>query len=195
MFLIFDTETTGLPKDFSAPISDTQNWPRCIQLAWQLHNSLGELIETKNYIIKPDGFSIPFNSQKIHGISTERALNEGWPIDLVLQDFSNALSQTQYFVGHNILFDLNIIFSEFFRLNQVYIIERENRTYCVKKEEKIWSSLDTMTEKTANFCQIPGGRSGRFKFPKLTELYEKLFNKIFEEAHNASADVDRELRY
>ena len=110
MFLIFDTETTGLPKDFSAPISDTQNWPRCIQLAWQLHNSLGELIETKNYIIKPDGFSIPFNSQKIHGISTERALNEGWPIDLVLKDFSNALSQTQYFVGHNILFDLNIIF-------------------------------------------------------------------------------------
>ena len=189
MFLIFDTETTGLPKDFSAPISDTQNWPRCIQLAWQLHNSLGELIETKNYIIKPDGFSIPFNSQKIHGISTERALNEGWPIDLVLKDFSNALSQTQYFVGHNILFDLNIIFSEFFRLNQVYIIEKENRTYCVKKEEKIWSSLDTMTEKTANFCQIPGGRSGKFKFPKLTELYEKLFNKIFEEAHNASADV------
>ena len=47
MFLIFDTETTGLPKDFSAPISDTQNWPRCIQLAWQLHNSLGELIEIK----------------------------------------------------------------------------------------------------------------------------------------------------
>ena len=71
-------------------------------------------MKLKNYIIKPDGFSIPFNSQKIHGISTERALNEGWPIDLVLKDFSNALSQTQYFVGHNILFDLNIIFSEFF---------------------------------------------------------------------------------
>ena len=145
MFLIFDTETTGLPKDFSAPISDTQNWPRCIQLAWQLHNSLGELIETKNYIIKPDGFSIPFNSQKIHGISTERALNEGWPINLVLKDFSNALSQTQYFVGHNILFDLNIIFSEFFRLNHVYSIERENSFFENFFSESYFSICKTLT--------------------------------------------------
>ena len=68
MFLIFDTETTGLPKDFSAPISDVNNWPRCIQLAWQLHDYSGKLVEIKNYIIKPDGFSIPYNSEKIHGI-------------------------------------------------------------------------------------------------------------------------------
>ena len=95
MFLIFDTETTGLPKNFSAPISDTQNWPRCIQLAWQLHDSLGQLIETKNYIIRPDGFSIPYNSEKIHGISTDRASKEGWPIELVLKDFSKALSKSR----------------------------------------------------------------------------------------------------
>ena len=189
MFLIFDTETTGLPKDFSAPISDIQNWPRCIQLAWQLHGSNGELIETKNYIIKPNGFTIPYNSQKIHGISTERAENEGWPIELVLKDFSNTLSKTKYFVGHNILFDLNIIFTEFYRLNEVYIIEKDVDFYCVKKDGFIWNSLDTMTQKTANYCQILGGRSGRFKYPKLTELYFKLFNTQFDEAHNASADV------
>ena len=143
MFLIFDTETTGLPKDFSAPISDTQNWPRCIQLAWQLHNSSGDLIETKNYIIKPDGFSIPFNSEKIHGISTERANREGWPIHLVLEDFSKALLESTYFVGHNILFDLNIIFSEYFRLNDIYQIEKKNTFYTVKKGNHIWKTLDT----------------------------------------------------
>ena len=27
MYLIFDTETTGLPKNFKAPITDTDNWP------------------------------------------------------------------------------------------------------------------------------------------------------------------------
>ena len=48
MFLIFDTETTGLPNDFSAPISNTNNWPRCIQLAWQLHDISGKLIDIKN---------------------------------------------------------------------------------------------------------------------------------------------------
>ena len=44
MFLIFDTETTGLPKKWNAPLSDSENWPRCIQLAWQLHDSEGKLI-------------------------------------------------------------------------------------------------------------------------------------------------------
>ena len=41
MYLIFDTETTGLPKRFDAPITDTDNWPRCIQIAWQLHDADG----------------------------------------------------------------------------------------------------------------------------------------------------------
>ena len=53
MYLIFDTETTGLPKNWRAPISDTENWPRCVQLAWQVHDEIGNLIESKSYIIKP----------------------------------------------------------------------------------------------------------------------------------------------
>ena len=28
MFLTFDTETTGLPKNFKADVSDSANWPR-----------------------------------------------------------------------------------------------------------------------------------------------------------------------
>ena len=47
MYLIFDTETTGLPRDFKAPITDTDNWPRCVQIAWQLHDGMGNLIESK----------------------------------------------------------------------------------------------------------------------------------------------------
>jgi len=124
MFLIFDTETTGLPKDFSAPISDVENWPRCIQLAWQLHDFNGDLIEIKNYIIYPEGFSIPYNSQKIHGISTERAKIEGHPIKTVLGEFNKALSKSQYIVGHNISFDVNIIFSEFFRVKNIFKINK-----------------------------------------------------------------------
>ena len=45
MYLIFDTETTGLPKKFNVPISDLDNWPRCVQIAWQLHDYDGSLIE------------------------------------------------------------------------------------------------------------------------------------------------------
>jgi DNA polymerase-3 subunit alpha len=56
MYLIFD-KTTGLPKRWDAPITDTDNWPRCIQIAWQLHDDMGKLIEHR-IILKPDGFNI-----------------------------------------------------------------------------------------------------------------------------------------
>ena len=190
MFIIFDTETTGLPKDFGAPISSTENWPRCIQLAWQLHDFSGKLLEIKNYIIKPDGFSIPYNSEKIHGISTERALLEGHPLDYVLKEFLLSLKKSKFLIGHNISFDINIIFSEFYRLNQIFLIEKKDkRKLVVKNDEFTWQTLDTMSDNSANYCQIPGGRFGKFKFPKLTELHIKLFGNDFLEAHNASVDV------
>ena len=74
MYLIFDTETTGLPKKWNAPLTDSENWPRCVQLAWQLHRFKWsfsyQIIVT---LIKPENFNIPFESEQIHGISTELA--------------------------------------------------------------------------------------------------------------------------
>ncbi|MGF1557608.1 MAG: hypothetical protein ACFCUL_00785 [Flavobacteriaceae bacterium] len=58
MYLIFDTETTGLPKNWNAPITDTDNWPRCIQIAWQLHDAMGNLLDQQDYLVRPDGFNI-----------------------------------------------------------------------------------------------------------------------------------------
>ena len=91
MYLIFDTETTGLPRDFNAPITDTDNWPRCIQIAWQLHDDMGQLVEAKDYLVKPDGFDIPYQSEKIHGISTDLALEQGESLAFVLEEFNNQL--------------------------------------------------------------------------------------------------------
>ena len=77
MYLIFDTETTGLPKSWSAPITDTNNWPRCIQIAWQLHDEMGNLVEHQDYLVRPEGFNIPYDAERIHGISTELAAEQG----------------------------------------------------------------------------------------------------------------------
>ena len=77
MYLIFDTETTGIPHNKTAPITDLDNWPRVVQLAWQLHDAKGKLISRQNLIIQPDGFDIPFKAEQIHGISTRRAQEEG----------------------------------------------------------------------------------------------------------------------
>ena len=180
MYLIYDTETTGLPKNFSAPVTDSENWPRLVQVAWQLHNSMGELIEVKNFIIKPVEFTIPFNAEKIHGISTQHALAHGVDLSFVLEEFNKAIEQSEFVVGHNIIFDINIMGAEFHRTQIESPLAQQK-------------SIDTKNEGT-EFCAIPGGRGGKFKWPTLTELHVKLFKEGFAEAHNASADVEATTR-
>jgi DNA polymerase III subunit alpha len=181
MYLIFDTETTGLPKRWNAPISDTDNWPRCIQIAWQLHDALGNCIEHEDYLVQPEGFNIPYDAEKIHGISTELAQEQGIPLGEVLEKFNEALGKAKFVVGQNVKFDLNIMGCEFFRL------EKANQL----QELPV---LDTCTEHTAFLCKLPGGRYGKFKLPTLTELHQYLFNTPFNEAHNATADVEATTR-
>ncbi len=181
MYLIFDTETTGLPKDWNAPITDSDNWPRAIQIAWQLHDDMGNCIEHQDYLIRPDGFDIPFDAERIHGISTELAQRDGLPLGEVLGKFKAALEKTKFVVGQNVGFDVNIMGAEFHRLD-------------VANQLQELPVLDTCTETTAQLCQIPGGRGGRFKLPTLTELHQYLFNQPFAEAHNATADVEATTR-
>ncbi len=181
MFLIFDTETTGLPKKWNAPITDTDNWPRCIQIAWQLHDAYGTLIEHKDYLIKPEGYNIPYDAEQIHGISTQLAHEKGEDLEDVLVLFNEALSKSKFVVGQNVKFDLNIMGCEYVRKD-------------IKTPLNELPVLDTCTEKTATLCQIPGGRGGKFKLPTLTELHQHLFNAPFGEAHNATADVEATTR-
>ncbi|TRX30033.1 DNA polymerase III subunit alpha [Flavobacterium franklandianum] len=181
MYLIFDTETTGLPKRWGAPISDTDNWPRCIQIAWQLHDDMGKVIEHQDYLVKPEGFNIPYDAERIHGISTELAEAEGIPLTEVLEKFNIALSKTKFIVGQNLGFDINIMGCEFYRLG-------------VESPMSSMPILDTCTEVTASLLRLPGGRGGKFKLPTLTELHQYLFNKPFGEAHNATADVEATTR-
>lgn len=176
MYLIFDTETTGLPKNYNAPLSDSDNWPRMVQIAWQLHDKAGNLLENQDYIVKPEGYDIPYNASRIHGISTKMANKEGRDLAEVLTEFLAVLQKAEVVAGHNIDFDYKIVGAEFFRK------AIENNL------EKI-PSADTMQLGTA-YCQLGGGKNGRFKSPKLTELYEKLFTEKFDEAHNAAADVN-----
>ncbi|MFA4980404.1 MAG: PHP domain-containing protein, partial [Sphingobacterium sp.] len=181
MYIIFDTETTGLPKRWDAPITDTDNWPRCIQLAWQIHDEMGNLVEHHDFLIKPDGFDIPYDSEKIHGISTALAEEQGVPLQEVLEKFNVALNKAKFVVGQNIGFDLNIMGCEFYR-------------YSVASNMANMPVLDTCTEVTAELLKIPGGRGGRFKLPNLTELHSYLFGVPFAEAHNATADVEATTR-
>ncbi|TRX55956.1 DNA polymerase III subunit alpha [Fulvivirga sp. M361] len=179
MYLIFDTETTGLPHNYTAPITDLDNWPRMVQIAWQLHDAHGKLLSNHNLIVRPEGYTIPYNAEKIHGISTKRALEEGHDLKEVLETFSKDLEKAQIVVGHNIDFDNRIVGAEFVR------IEQEPRGNDLQDFEKI----DT-AEVSIDYCQLKGGLGGRLKAPKLIELHEKLFGVGFGDAHDAAYDVD-----
>lgn len=175
MYIIFDTETTGLPRSYDAPMSADDNWPRLVQLAWQLHDAKGKLISNNNFIVKPEGFTIPYNAEKVHGISTDRAMKEGHDLVKVLEIFHEDVVKAKYLVGHNIGFDINVVGSEFLRKD-------------VPMQLQQMKELDTKDIST-EFCALPGGRGGKFKWPTLTELHKKLFGVGFEDAHDAAYDV------
>ncbi len=176
MYLIFDTETTGLPRNKTAPLTDHENWPRLVQIAWQLHDNKGKLLSQHNYIVKPEGFDIPYKAEQVHGVSTKRALEEGHDLIKVLGLFIQDLARTSLVVGHNIEFDINIIGAEFVRKE----LAPEQLTTLAK--------LDTGIAST-DFCQLTGGIGGRLKMPRLVELHQKLFGKDFGDAHDAAYDV------
>lgn len=178
MYLFFDTETTGLPKSWKAPVTDTDNWPRLVQLAWLAYDAAGNKTAGANAIIKPQGFEIPEAVAKIHGITTERALAEGCALETVLQEFHAQISVSEVLVGHNISFDVNIVGAEFIRCNFPPIVPARRKVCTMMSSTK--------------FCNLPGPRGP--KWPKLQELHNILFSEDFSEAHNAAADINATAR-
>jgi DNA polymerase III epsilon subunit-like protein len=173
MYLILDSETTGLPRNWKAPASDVRNWPRAIQIAWSLFDGAGALTESVTRLIQPEGFSIPADVQRIHGITTERALAEGEKLAVVLQELDAAIRKCNVIVAHNIRFDENVISAEYHRLRLEPPFARKTR-------------VCTMTEST-DLCRIPGPYG--YKWPTLSQLHQTLFRSGYEEAHDAGADV------
>ena len=172
-YLIVDTETAGLPANWKAPVSDTANWPRMVQLAWSMYNAQGKLLESRSHIIRPDGFAIPAAAAAVHGITTERALLEGIPVAAALEEFVACLNRSQLIVAHNIAFDAKIIGAELVRLNSPTQLHTK-RQVC------------TM-EASTRYCQLPS-RYG-YKWPTLAELHGILFATGFAGAHDAMNDV------
>ena len=174
MYLFFDTETTGLPKNWKAPVTDLNNWPRLVQLAYLLYDHNGNKITGGDYIIKPEGFTIPLDASRIHGISTEKANRVGVPLINILEGFQDLINQAEYLVAHNMSFDEKIVGAEFLR-------NRMKNSITTKR--KICTMLST-----TNFCGINGYYG--LKWPRLSELHYKLFKTGFDEAHNAAVDIN-----
>ena len=171
MYLFFDTETTGIPRKHKGV--------RLVQLAWILQSgdeaTLGQTLGHGNFIIRPEGWEIPEPAAKVHGITTAVALAKGVPLGEVMSAFTAFCYFPGDLVAHNIAFDDDVLDIEYTNL------QWDNP--CKEKRH-----LCTMQAST-DFCKLPRRWPGGYKWPKLFELHQALFNTGFEGAHNALADV------
>lgn len=173
MLLFFDTETTGLPKNFNAPAGDVKNWPRLVQIAWILADWDGNIFDKKEYIIKPEGFQIPAKSAMVHGVTQEIAEQNGYDLEMVLQQFNTRVYKSEALVCHNVSFDMKIVGAEYVRTN---LTMPKRETICTKEE-------------STSYCKLPAKFGNGYKWPKLQELHLHLFGEEFANAHNALVDV------
>ncbi|WP_310392539.1 exonuclease domain-containing protein [Hymenobacter sp.] len=173
MYLVFDTETTGLPADFQAPVTDSDNWPRLVELACGVYGENGMRRSSGQVLIRPEGFTIPVQATHIHGITTAQAAAEGINLGEALVQLITAADGCKYVVTHNIEYDLAIVGAELHRLMRPEF-PQSLRSVC------------TMRMGTG-IGKGPGGRGA--KPPKLHELHEILFDEGIAGAHRAEADV------
>lgn len=173
-YLFFDTETTGLPKDYHAPSSDLENWScRLVQLSWLMEDESKTVISQGDFIIRPEGFEIPKESSDVHGITTEVALEKGLDLKKAVYYFLGACKMADLIVGHNVSYDMHVVGAELIRTWGKDYIET------IPTADTMLSSID--------FCAIPGKYG--YKWPKLMELHNKLFGCDFDNAHNSFADI------
>ena len=176
MILFFDTETTGLVKFNVDETSEEQ--PRLVELAYLICEDDGTEVFSDVSIIKPFGFEIPTQASNVHSITTQKALSEGEDINEVFNEFTKHFDYITKLVAHNLRFDRAVVRSELKRFGSFF-------------DHPIWTGKDycTMLASTP-ICKLKATRGSGYKWPKLQEAYKFFFNKEFDKAHSALADVN-----
>ena len=175
--LFFDTETTGLPPRNADPIRNFDKFPHVVQLSWIAPDG------TENdHIVKPAGWIIPYNAERIHHISTYKAQELGKAWREVLAAFCADVALSDELCGHNIEFDINVILANMAReYGKEYAQNYYDTMIAVRAQ--VDTMMTTIDLVGATFADGTPG-----KYPKLEELYRCLFDESFN-AHNAMDDV------
>lgn len=201
--LVFDTETTGLPKSRVIDPSNLHEWPYIVQFSYIIYDTeTNTVLDVIDHVVKmPNGIMIPEESIQIHRITNEMSQQNGIYIEDVLDEFFEHLKNTDQLVGHNVSFDINMVKVELLR--HIYG-NRENIDTIKKYKEQLSyiynykNIICTSTNKNAiDFCNIEAkNKYGNvyLKYPKLIELYEKIFQHSPNGLHNSLNDIIVTLR-
>jgi len=177
-YIVFDVETTGLPKNYNIQPKLFKLWPHIVQFSWIVYDENKQ--HEKSFIIKPNNYEIPEKSVKIHNITNKDAIEKGTSLKTVLVEFMNDCNNVDYLVAHNASFDISVILAACYRT-------KNNVTFLLNKKV-----ICTM-KSTTSICKLPGKYG--YKYPKLEELYIYLFkDKPTVTLHNALEDAKITLK-
>jgi DNA polymerase-3 subunit epsilon len=200
--LVFDTETTGLPKSKLISPDTLHLWPHIVQLSFVIYDTdLNDIVEAKDFIINVEGkVIIPEESIKFHGITNEISISKGVVIEDVLNELFYYLRNVDEVVGHNVSFDINMVKVELLRI--IYL----NKNISVKEQAETKHNLHFLTnyknicctlQDSIDLCNITAiDKYGKqyAKWPKLSELHQKLFDTKPNNLHNSFNDILATLR-
>jgi DNA polymerase-3 subunit epsilon len=176
-FLFFDCETTGLPRSRYFSPEDVDGWPHLVQIAWARYDLRGNPEDAQCHIIRPEGFEIPADATRIHGITHAHALRAGRELAAVMDEFLEAAERPETtLVAHNLDYDCGVLGAELVRLNRPLRF-LEIPGICTMKS-------------TTDICCLPRPGGFGFKWPTLEELHIHVFGHSYEKAHDAARDLE-----
>jgi len=195
--IIFDTETTGLPKSRQSLVTDTKEWPHIVQFSYIIYDmSTNKLEVVSDHIIKLAAeIDIPEESINIHGITKEISNENGISIKEVIDKFMVDLTDCNLLIAHNLEFDMNMLIVELIRMNKIAKLTEDDESmelnnsnyekitniekYCTMKE----------TEKRCNIKAVSKTGKEYTKYPTLGELHYYLFRSYPKKLHNSLNDI------
>ncbi|MFD2963258.1 MULTISPECIES: 3'-5' exonuclease [Olivibacter] len=170
--LFIDTETTGLPKKWTVGYSTKDNWPSAVQVAWIVFTKDGREIKRENFYVNEDDVVVSRQAQLVHRIKGSYLRTFGVPRCAVMEKLSSDLRQFKpLVVGHFVALDFHVLGADFYRCAMENPLG-DLRLFC------------TMLA-SSGYVKKPW-----IKYLRLNELYQELFEKELEKAHNALLDAD-----
>lgn len=199
--LIFDTETTGLPKSKIISQDTLDKWPHIVQFSFIIFDTdTNEFVLTKDFVIKMEaGIIISDESIALHGITNQISRNTGVDIQSALHLFFYYLRSVDLLVGHNVSFDINMIYIELLRIIYLkqYTEEHISAYKCDLHFLTNFKNIYCTMQESIDLCAIKAkDKFGREynKFPKLSELHMHLFQTTPNGLHNSLIDILITLR-
>lgn len=195
--LVLDSETQGFPL-YKEPSEDPRQ-PHIVELAALLYDdATGELVDQMHAIVRPDGWTIPDEVAAIHGITTERAMDEGRPEHEVLAEALALHATCALRVAHNESFDQRILRIAIKRFGdglpgwQGYTQEHKDAIADAFKESPKYCTMKAAT-KPCNLPPTPAMVARGMKWNKnqnLQEAHQHFLGQAFDGAHGARADAE-----